>query len=372
MRAVVLTGHGGYDKLEFRTDYPVPEPGRGEALIRVGASSVNNTDINTRTSWYSHAVTQGITSAAGQSGFEGADGESAGWSGAAFMFPRIQGADICGEIVAVGEDVDTGRIGDRVLLDVWFRDREDPVNARKAGCIGSERDGGFAEYAVVPEQCAHPIESDLSDEELASFPCAYVTAENLVSRPRVGATDTVLVTGASGGVGSASVQLCKRRGARVIAMASEAKHAAVRELGADAALPRSVDDLATAISAQAGGDGVDVVLDPVCGPQFGKLIGVLRQGGRYASCGAIAGPVVTFDARDLIYNDLKFYGATVPPKSVFENLVGYIERREIRPVIAKAYPLSELRLAQEDFLSKSHTGKIVIRVREGTHPTFPE
>lgn len=362
MRAVELTGHGGLDQLQFRTDKMVPVPAPQEVLVRVGASSVNNTDINTRTSWYSDSVTTGITDIGASQGFEDADGQSSGWSGSAFAFPRIQGADICGEIVAVGDDVDPKRIGDRILADVWFRDAEDPLNLSKAGCIGSEIDGGFAEFTAIPSSCAHAISSELSDVELASFPCAYTTAENLVSRPEVRAGNIVLITGASGGVGSAAIQLCKRRGATVIALASIEKHTALRDLGADACFPRQVDDLSDALNEALGLSSVDVVLDPVCGPKFGDLIHALEPRGRYASCGAIAGPIVTFDARDLIYNDLQFFGATVAPKSVFENLIGYIERNEIRPVLAAVYDLELLTDAQEAFAAKDHIGKIGVQV----------
>ena len=362
MRAVFLTGHGGLEKLEFRDDVPVPSAGPGDVLVRVLASSVNNTDINTRTSWYSEEVQSGLTEKGAQEGFEDAEGHSAGWSGESLSFPRIQGADICGEIVAVGPGVPRKRIGERVLVDVWLRDERDPLNVEKAGCIGSERDGGFAEFASVPETCAHPIRSEMSAEELASFPCAYTTAENLVSRPAVGPGDWVLISGASGGVGSAAIQLCKRRGASVVAMAGESKHEALRALGADSCLPLRVDDLRSSLAGICPDGRVNVVLDAVCGPQFGQLVHALHRRGRYASCGAIAGPIVTFDARDLIYGDLEFYGATVPPKHVFENLVSYIERGEIRPIIAGTFPLSELPEAQEAFLQKRYVGKLMIRL----------
>ncbi|MDP6705889.1 MAG: alcohol dehydrogenase family protein [Alphaproteobacteria bacterium] len=364
MRAVVLIGHGGYDKLEYRDDVPLPRPQPGEALVRVGASAVNNTDINTRTSWYADSVSTGVTKEGGAGGFAAAAGQSAGWSGAPLSFPRIQGADICGEIVAVGAGVDKGRVGQRVLVDVWIRDPSDPLCIETAGCVGSECDGGFAEYATVPAECAVAISSDLGDEELASFPCAYITAENMVSRGRVAAGDTVLITGASGGVGSAAIQLCKRRGATVVATASESKHAELKALGADLLLPRQAGELSEKLAPLLPDGAVDAVLDTVGGPGFGGLIAVLRARGRYAACGAIAGPIVTFDARELIYRDLEFYGATLAPASVFEDLVGYIERGEIRPIISRVFPLSELKAAQEAFLSKEYVGKIVIKVRD--------
>jgi NADPH:quinone reductase-like Zn-dependent oxidoreductase len=362
MRAVVLTGHGGLDRLEYREGVSRPEPGPGEVRIRVGASAVNNTDINTRTAWYVEDVTTGITDEGGAGGFEAAEGQSSGWSGAPIDFPRIQGADVCGRIDAVGQGVDTARIGERVIVDGWLRDPEHPGDVERAGYLGSERDGGFAEYVTVPVENAHAIDSELSDAELASFPCAWATAENLVSRPYVGDGDTVLITGASGGVGSAAIQLCRRRGATVVALSSTAKHPALRELGAHAVIDRDSEEVAGDVARALGREGVNVVLDPVCGARFGELIGLLRREGRYASCGAIAGPIVTFDARHLIYRDLEFFGATVLPSSVFANLVGYIERGEVRPVVSRRFPLSQLREAQEAFLAKRDIGKIVIDV----------
>ena len=120
MRAVLLTGNGGFDKLEWRSDVPVPVPGPGEVLIKIGAAGVNNTDVNTRIGWYSKAVAE-ATEAGGASGIAGAEDD--GWSGAAFQFPRIQGADACGLIVAVGDGVDPARIGTRVLVEPVFAAR---------------------------------------------------------------------------------------------------------------------------------------------------------------------------------------------------------------------------------------------------------
>ena len=171
-------------------------------------------------------------------GFDRVGEEDPTWGGRPITFPRIQGADVCGRIVAVGRNVDAGRIGERVITDNWIRDPDDPLNKDKTGYFGSECDGGFAEYTIIPASNALAIESEFSDAELATFSCSYSTAEGMLTRAEVGARDTVLVPGASGGVGSALVQLAKLRGARVIALASEAKHADVAALGADRLLPR--------------------------------------------------------------------------------------------------------------------------------------
>lgn len=362
MKAVVLTGHGGLDKLEIRTDVPVPKPGPGEVLIRVRATALNNTDINTRTAWYHDDVKTGVTNEGGQSGFADADGKSANWSGKPLFFPRIQGADLAGEIVAVGDGVPENRIGERVIVDGWLRDKDDPRDGSKAGYFGSECDGAFAQYTKAASDCTYKVDTDLSDVELASFPCAYATAENMVSRPRVAAGDRVLITGATGGVGSAAIQLCKRRGATVIALAGESKHDQLRPLHPDAILPRIPDDLEAALKPITGDGKVDVVLDVVGGLGFEKVIDRLAHFGRYSSAGSIGGPEATISLRNLVYRDLELYGATVLPPEVFKNFVGYIERGEVKPVVGKVMKLDDIHAAQELFLTKSLVGKIVLEV----------
>jgi NADPH:quinone reductase-like Zn-dependent oxidoreductase len=344
MRAVLLIGHGDLDQLQLRDDVPVPIPGPGEVLIRIGAAAVNNTDINTRIGWYSKSV-DGSTEAAGT----GDGRDDGGWTGA-LSFPRIQGTDACGRIIAVGPGVPTDRIGERVLVDPVLRPADGP-----AGYFASECDGAFAEYTKVPAANAVGIDSSLTDIELASFPCAYSTAENLLTRSRVTQGDRVLVTGASGGVGSAAVQLAKRRGAVVVALAAADKANALRELGAEQVLDRGTD-----LREALGTESVDVVIDVVGGPQFPALLDVLKPRGRYAASGAIAGPIVTLDLRTLYLKDLTLVGGTIQEPEVFGNLVRYIERGEIRPLVAAIYPLAAIHAAQEAFLAKRHVGKIVL------------
>ncbi len=352
MAGVVLTGHGGLEKLEYRTDLPLPKIEAGEVLIRVGASAVNNTDINTRIGWYSKGVT-GQTNSGAADGFETADDDDASWSGIPLEFPRIQGADCCGEIVAVGAQVNPDRIGERVLV----RNLQSATTEGEFDCItyGSECNGAFAQYTKTPSSEAFTIQSSLTDAELASFPCAYATAENMIDRVDVKANETVLITGASGGVGSAAVQLTKRRQANVIAVCGKEKMDQIKALGADQVIPRGqslVDTL--------GHDSIDIVIDLVAGSQWKELPDVLRRGGRYTVAGAIAGPIVDLDVRTLYLKDLSFFGCTYQSRLVFENMIQYIESGEIKPLVAQEYPLQKIKEAQKDFLAKKFVGKLVL------------
>ncbi|HEX9474807.1 MAG TPA: alcohol dehydrogenase catalytic domain-containing protein, partial [Steroidobacteraceae bacterium] len=227
MLAAVLRGHGDFGQIELRT-VPIPAPGSGEVLVRIAAAAVNNTDINTRIGWYSRA-------AAEDSGATRADAAApladSAWRGTAFQFPRIQGADACGHITAVGAGVAASRIGERVLIDPILRGQR--ADGADAGYFGADRDGAFAQFATVPAANACRVTSERSDIELASFPCSYLAAEHMLSRAAVAQADTIVITGASGGVGSAAVQLGRRRKARVIALAGVGKEAVLRELGAE-------------------------------------------------------------------------------------------------------------------------------------------
>ncbi len=349
MKAVVTTGNGGYERLEYR-DVPVPTPAGGEVLLQVLAAGVNNTEINTRLGWYSSTVTSGTVDATAQeNGGVKADG---GWN-LATPFPFIQGTDCCGRVVAVGPGGDEGAIGSRVLVRACMR--ESGFGSWDNLWMGSDFDGAFAQFVKVPAGEIFEVDCDWSDAELGTIPCAYGTAENMVHRARVQDGERVLVTGASGGLGSAVVQLAKRRGGIVTAVAGQAKMEPVRAIGADRVITRG-DDVVAAL----GEESVDVVVDNVAGPAFGKLLEVLKRGGRYVSSGAIAGPLVTLDMRTFYLKDLTLIGCTAWDEPVFPNLIGYIERGELRPLLAKTFPLDQIADAQREFLEKKHFGKLVL------------
>jgi len=341
MKGVWLTGHGELDKLDVRNDIPVPKLTANDVLIRVGAAAVNNTDINTRTAWYSKGD---------------ATAKDASWAGIAIDFPRVQGIDVCGHIVAAGKNVSNNRIGERVLVEPCLREVKGKALSKPC-FLGSECDGGFAEFVAVASRHAYQVKSKLRDAELASFPCSYSTAENMLTKSKVLSGELVLVTGASGGVGSAAVQLIKARGADVIAVTSGSKSQDLLTLGATKTLNRD-----QSVVEALGSNSVDVVIDLVGGKSWPEYLEVLRPGGRYVVSGAIAGAIVGLDLRTLYLKDLSFFGCTVLESKVFTNIIDHIESGNIKPIVAHTFPLEDIVKAQELFLLKQHIGKIVLTI----------
>lgn len=351
MKAVITVGNGGYDKLQCRV-VRLPTLESGEVLIKVLAAGVNNTEINTRIGWYSSSVTTGTQDAAVAEEQQATAKEDGGWNETT-PFPFIQGTDCCGRIVAVAPDGNQSTIGSRVLVRACMRKSD--FNSIENIWMGSDFDGAFAQFVKVPASEVFPVKCDWSDAELATIPCAYGTSENMVHRVKVIKTDNVLVPGASGGVGSAVMQLAKRRGAKVTAIASKIKMEKVLSLGADRVIDRD-DDIVACL----GENSMDVIIDNVAGPVFGDLLKVLKPGGRYASSGAIGGPLVTLDMRTFYLKDLNLIGCTAWDEPVFPNLISYIERGELQPLVAKIFPLERIADAQQEFILKKHVGNFVL------------
>jgi NADPH:quinone reductase-like Zn-dependent oxidoreductase len=351
MKAVVTAGNGGYDKLQCReVNLPALEP--GEVLLQVLAAGVNNTEINTRIGWYSSSVTTGTEDAATVEEQQTTVKADGGWTEAT-PFPFIQGTDCCGRIVAVAPDGDESTIGSRVLVRACMR--QSGFESMNNIWMGSDLDGAFAQFVKVPGGELFAVNCDWSDAELGTIPCAYGTAENMVHRGKVRKGENVLVAGASGGVGSAVVQLAKRRGAKVTAIVARAKMEQVLSIGADRVIDRDED-----VVVSLGENSVDVVIDNVAGPAFGGLLKVMKRGGRYVSSGAIGGPLVSLDMRAFYLKDLTLIGCTAWDEPVFSNLISYIERGEVRPLVAKIFPLEQIADAQGEFLAKKHVGNFVL------------
>ncbi|HEY8092223.1 MAG TPA: zinc-binding dehydrogenase, partial [Acidimicrobiales bacterium] len=309
-------------------------------LIEVGACALNATDINTRVGWYA------------------IDDDNGAWD-APISFPRIQGADVCGRVVARGKAVPSELLGRRVVVDPWVRDDERPLDLTRCRYLGSELDGGYAEYVAVPARNSYPVESAMSDVELASFATAFGTALNMVRRAGVQPGQDVLVTGASGGVGDALIQFVGLAGARSIGLCHPAKADVVRASGAAVTIDRTAD-LTEALLARTGRNEVDCILDVVGGERWPDLIRVLARGGTYAVAGAIAGPWVPLDLRTLYLRDLTFVGVTVTPPGLFADLVRHVERGEVRHVVSGVYTFDHVHDAQRAFADRRRTGKLVL------------
>ncbi len=290
MHGVLLIGHGGLEKLEYKNNISVPVAKEDEVLIKVAAAGVNNTDINTRTGWYSKSKNNNGSS----------------WSGAPLKFPLIQGIDVCGTIVSIGSKINSSRIGERVIARPMQTDLKNPSKPNMI-TLGSEIDGGFAQYVTIRSSETFVINCKWTDVELGSIPCSYSTAEGLLHRVNLG-SEKIFINGASGGVGSAAIQLAKRRGAHITAQCSSSKFNEIKKIGANEVVSRETD-----LVKEIGKNKYDVVIDLVAGDNWMQLCEILKPGGRYATAGAIAGPMVTLDIRTLYLKDLNLYGCTHQP-----------------------------------------------------------
>lgn len=340
MYAVVVKGVGGYDQLNY-CKVPVPTPKKNEVLIKVLAAGVNNTEVNTRLGWYSTSVTKGTNKTDSLNDKD--NREDGGW-GKKTPFPFIQGTDCYGEVVLEGDGKED-LIGKRILVKpsmdtIW---------------MGSDFDGAFAQYVAVPKKEVFIVESKLSDVELGAIPCAYGTAENMLVRSSLNKGEVVCITGASGGIGTAAIELAKIRGAYVIAITSKSKINQLEKSGADKILDRNTDILKLL-----GEKSIDVLVDNVAGDNFGSLIKLLKVNGRVVTSGAIAGPMVNIDLRDIYLRDITLIGCTAWEEESFPKLISYIDKDLIHPKISGVFPLEDIVKAQKELVKREHFGKFVL------------
>ncbi|WP_461296945.1 zinc-binding dehydrogenase [Streptomyces harbinensis] len=341
MRAVRITRHGGPEALE-PAQLPVPVPQKGEALVQVTAVALNNTDLWTREGAY---------------GRPGNPHALSGWRGP-IDFPRIQGADVAGRVASVGPGTPETLLGRRVVIDPAIYDSTAP-DAHPIGLMGSERDGGYAEYVTAPAHHLHDMTgSPLTDDQLAALPTAYGTALGMIERGRLREGDTALVTGASGGVGIALTQLAHARGAHVIAVSSGPKTDAVRAAGAHQVVDRT-QNLPDRLRAAAP-DGIDIALDVVAGDLLTDGLPLLREGARWIVAGALGGYDLTFDVRRLYLHNIQLIGSSMHTPTHFDLLMNLARQGNIRPPIAATFPLEEAARAQEELARRNHIGKVVL------------
>lgn len=335
MTAAVTMHHGGPDATEIRHDWPMPFAGPGELLVRITAAALNNTDIWSREGAYGSPEDPTAV---------------AGWKGVPLEFPRIQGIDVAGVVEAVGDSVPAHWVGRRVLVDPTVRYAgEFPVDL-----IGSEADGGFAEFHVCALSRAHDVsDSPLTDAQLACLPTAYGTAMGMINRAGCSPGERVLVTGSSGGVGSAAIQLLSDRGCHVVARTSPDKAADVERWGAHEVSVRGADELGQLAE-------VDAAVDVVGGEEFPALVDRLRDGGRLVFAGAIAGPMVTLDLRRVYLRQRRLIGSTMHTPQDFAELARVATEGGVRPHVAEVFALEDLHTAQERFARRDFFGKLVV------------
>ncbi|MCD1648723.1 zinc-binding dehydrogenase [Marinobacter adhaerens] len=357
MKAMVLTGHGDVDKLEYQ-DVSVPAPGPGEVLVQVTATAKNNTDRKAREGLYP-------TKKGEMTSFQMGGKPT-------LVFPRIQGADIAGRVVAVGDGVDESRIGERGLLDfnIYANDRRD-INLTP-DYFGHGADGGYAEYVALPSDQFHHIpNAELADAEVASMGmCSYQTAMHMLTSANISAGERVLVTGASGGVGTALIQLCRIMGAIPYALSKQDKASALLELGAEAVLDRSdMDSFVDRVKAKTGGKPIDAVMDLVGGEMTDVFIDTMifdmnarSTYPRLSIAGASGGNISEILWTRIYLYQVQIFGVSHGTREEAEQLMAWIRGGQLKPVLHGAFRLSDLHRAEEYFVNRgsNYLGKIVI------------
>ncbi|UYG09172.1 zinc-binding dehydrogenase [Halomonas sp. M4R1S46] len=359
MSAMLLTGHGDVDKLVHDTHVPTPRPAAGEVLVRVTATAKNNTDRKAREGLYPTKDKGEVTSFA------------MGGS-PTLTFPRIQGADVVGRVVAVGEGVASSRIGDRGLLDFnLYADERRDINLTP-DYYGHGADGGFAEYIAVPSDQFHSVANpELADAELAAMGmCSYQTAYHMMTAAGVKSGERILVTGASGGVGTALIQLCRIVGAVPYALSQADKADALLALGAEAVLDRNdMADFTERVKAVTGGAPIDAVMDLVGGEMTDRFIDTMifdmnsrHSYPRLSIAGASGGNVSEIMWTRIYLYQVQIFGVSHGTREEAEQLVHWIRDGRLKPVLHAAFKLSELHEAERYFVHRgsNYLGKIVI------------
>ncbi len=332
MRAAVVHEHGGLDRIVLEEDWPEPDPEPGWVQLRVTATSLNYHDLFSRR----------------------------GMPGIRLPLPLVIGSDIAGEVARLGEGVEGIALGDRVLVDPLLP---------SLGMIGERWDGGRAELCVAHASQLVPIPAGVPDEVAAAIPLAYATAHRMmVTRAKVNARDTVLVLGASGGVGMACLLLAKLAGATVLACASSAeKRERLTALGADHTLDSTGAELREAVweivgkPRVTGTGGVDLVVNSTGGGTWNDSTRCMKAGGRLVTCGATAGFEETLDLRYVWTFEHSLLGSNGWRRGDITTMLEHAASGALVPVIDRVVPLDEIREAERRMEDREVFGKIVVR-----------
>lgn len=342
MKAVIFEEHGDVDVMKV-AEVPTPEPGYGEVRVRVRACALNHLDI-----W----VRQGMP-------------------GIELPMPHILGNEPAGEIDAVGEGVDKGRIGERVLISPGINcgQCEFCVAGLDSACpdyqvVGFRRPGGYAQYNVVPGHHAIPVSDKLTPEEWSAIPLTFLTAWHMLfHHARMVPGETVLVMAAGSGVGAAAIQIVKMSGGTVITTAStEDKLRQARDLGADHTINYTDKSFRDEVKSITNGRGADIVIEHVGPAVWTDCMACLAKAGRLVTCGATTGPKVEIDLRFLFMRQLSVHGSYLGSRHELNRILQHVEEGKLRPVVDQVFPLEEARAAHQRMLDREQFGKIVLRV----------
>jgi NADPH:quinone reductase-like Zn-dependent oxidoreductase len=341
MKAARIHQHGGPEVLVYE-DAPDPQIRPDEVLVRVRACALNHLDLFVR----------------------------AGIPGITFAMPHVLGSDIAGEIVAAGSLCERVQPGWRVLLSPGMscRQCEPCLNGNDNQCrrytlFGYGKDGGNCELLAAPEYSVIRIPDEMTFDQAAAAPLVFLTAWHmLMARARLQPGEDVLVLAASSGVGSAAIQIAKMFQCRVIATAGgDAKLAKASELGADYVLDHYREDIALEVKKITGKRGVDVVVEHVGAATWPKSLQSLAPAGRLVTCGATTGYAAQIDLRYLFTKQWSVLGSFMGTMGELHQVLKFVFRGQLKPVIDRAYPLAEIREAHEWLEAKEQFGKVIVR-----------
>lgn len=344
MKAVFFHTHGGPEVLEY-DDFPTPEIGPGEVLVRLQAAALNHVDLWIRK----------------------------GWPDLRLKYPHIPGADGAGDITALGHDVTQWSVGDRVVINsnLGCGRCEYCIAGKDNLCrhwhlLGETIHGTYAEYVAIQAGNLYPLPQEFDERIAAAAALVYHTSwHSLITRGNLRPGETVLVVGASGGVNNASIQIAKLAGATVYAVGSNTEKLALAETaGADYLIDRSQDeDWSNTIHKLTAKRGVDVVVDNV-GITFPMSFRAARKGGRILTVGNTGGARFEIDNRYIFSKHLSLIGTTMGTRDDFSKVMELVFAGKLKPVLDRDFPLSEARAAQKRLEQGKQMGKITLRIRE--------
>ena len=340
MRATCFSEHGGPEVMEVG-ERPDPEPDYHEVRIEVEAFALNHLDL-----W----VRRGLP-------------------GLELELPHVGGSDVAGRVEATGDGVEGWEVGDRVVANpgLWCGDCEWCAAGEHSLCddygiLGEHMDGGAAELVTVPARNLYRIPDDVGAEEAAAVPLVFQTAwRGLVDRVGLRAGESVLVTGASGGVSTAAIQIARMAGARVWAVTSGPESVArAEELGAHRAVDRLEEDFSEVVWEETGRRGVDVVIDSVGEAVWEGCVRALAKGGRLVTYGATTGPEGKIDIRRMFWKQIEVMGSTMATHAQFRDAMDAVFGGPLEPVVDRVFPMEEIEAAHRHLEEGEQFGKVVL------------